>query len=276
VRWIIYPLVNPDGVVLNQRYNASGVDLNRNWSAEGPQAWQEPEVFLVQNDLANLPYQNSMRVFGDHHGWWSKDDGGYRYDDGGNPAHVTHAAYLEDVKDTDRYTEYEPMVWDWNENGGQDGMSRVELYHWKGWIGHTPEYYTGTRDENDLRTAGARYMQAMHNTSYALAITSPTVQIGQAVPLFADEDDQNLDPFTSETISTLVGDWVTNDREYAFLVETGPNTGEFFSNSLLTGSGPQQNFDGVLQTVPRSYVVGYYRDPDLSNDRSFAGARIVP
>jgi len=276
VRWIIYPMVNPDGVVLNQRYNASGVDLNRNWSAEGPQAWQEPEVFLVQNDLANLPYQNSFRVFGDHHGWWSDPDGGFRYDDSGDPAHVTHAAYLEDVKDTDRYTEYEPMVWDWYENGGQDGMSRVELYHWKGWIGHTPEYYTGTRDEDELRTAGARYMQAMHNTSYALAITSPTVQIGQAVPLFVDEDDQNLDPFVAETISMLVGDWVTRDLEYTSLVETGLNTGELISTSLFTGSGPQQNYDGVLQTVPGSYVVGYYRDPDLRNDRSFAGARIVP
>jgi len=277
VRWIIYPLVNPDGAFLDQRYNANGVDLNRDWSGNGPQSWQQPETNFIQSDLASSPYQDSIRVFGDHHGWWSYGDGGYRYDDGGYPALVTHAAYLEAVKDTHRYTAYEPMVFDWYENGGQDGMARVELYRWKGWLGHTPEYYSGTRDENDLRTAGARYMQAMRDTVYALDIDVPTVKIGSSVPFFVDEDDQNLSPVVAETIEVIVGDWVTGDRERVTLVETGLDSGEFtLSPGLPTSGGTMIRFDGILQTVPGSYAVGYYKDPDLVNDQCFAGTRIVP
>ena len=277
IRWIIYPMLNPDGVVWNQRYNANGVDLNRNWSTDGPQGWQEPEVFLVQSDLGNLSYQNSIRVFGDHHGWWYEDDGGFRYNDGGNPANVTHAAYLEDVKDTDRYTMYEPMVWDWDENGGQEGMARVELYHWKGWIGHTPEYYTGDRDENDLRTAGARYLQAMCDAAYALNVPYPKVHIGDYVTFDADEDDQNLNPAAVESVEVYVGDRVTGDLEKVTLVETGIDTGEFILfPGLITSQGIMNRFDGTLQTVAGSFAVGFYVDPDLANDRCFAGAKIVP
>jgi hypothetical protein len=49
---ILIPLANPDGFVANTRYNANGVDLNRNcdaaWSTDseepsGPRPWSEPE-----------------------------------------------------------------------------------------------------------------------------------------------------------------------------------------------------------------------------------------
>jgi len=277
MRFVFYPLVNPDGVVLGQRYNANGIDLNRDWSASGPQAAQQPETFLIQSDMAALPFPNSVRVGGDHHGWPYYDDGGYRYDDGGWPASVSHPVYLESLKDTLRYTQYEPMVWDWEENGGQTGMARVALNHWKSWVIHTVEYYTGSRDENDLRTAGARYVQSMRDTAYALAFSVSKVSIGQPLPLLVDEDDQNLDPYLVETVQVMVADWITRDVERVTLTETGANTGEFvLSPGLMTGSGAPQNFDGVLQTVPGSYAVGRYIDPDLPLDRCFAGAAVRP
>lgn len=40
VEWYILPIMNPDGYVAYDRWNANGVDLNRNW--DGPGAGQDP------------------------------------------------------------------------------------------------------------------------------------------------------------------------------------------------------------------------------------------
>jgi hypothetical protein len=156
-------------------------------------------------------------------------------------------------------------------------MARVALNHWRGWLLHTVEYYTGNRLENDLRTAGARYMQAMRDTCYALTVSVSSVNVGQPVPLLVDEDDQNQNPNQVETVEVMVGDWVTRDIERVTLTETGADTGVFaLSPGLMTGSGAPHSFDGVLQTVAGSHVVGRYIDPDLASDRSFAGASVLP
>lgn len=50
--WII-PVVNPDGYESDSRYNANGVDLNRNlsymWSGGGPYAFSEPETQALRD-----------------------------------------------------------------------------------------------------------------------------------------------------------------------------------------------------------------------------------
>ena len=55
---MMIPLANPDGFVANSRYNANGVDLNRNcdlnWDADcpepaGPHPWSEPESRAVRD-----------------------------------------------------------------------------------------------------------------------------------------------------------------------------------------------------------------------------------
>jgi hypothetical protein len=70
----VVPMVNPDGCALNSRYNANGVDLNRNWAtddwtadAEGPVGviagsggatpFSEPETAAVQAWLLTLKAQ---------------------------------------------------------------------------------------------------------------------------------------------------------------------------------------------------------------------------
>ncbi len=78
-RWVIYPLVNPDGAFHDQRWNANGVDLNRDWSPTGPWAGQQPETWLLQSDIAGLPWLPAIRAGGDHHGWSRGTDGGYRH-----------------------------------------------------------------------------------------------------------------------------------------------------------------------------------------------------
>lgn len=54
---VILPMVNPDGYYRNQRYNANGVDLNRNFVAfnrinnkvNGPHGLSEPESKVIQD-----------------------------------------------------------------------------------------------------------------------------------------------------------------------------------------------------------------------------------
>jgi len=50
--WVI-PVVNPDGYVNNSRYNANGVDLNRNlsymWGGEGDSPFSEPETQAIRD-----------------------------------------------------------------------------------------------------------------------------------------------------------------------------------------------------------------------------------
>lgn len=67
VEWFLLPIMNPDGYVNYDRYNANYVDLNRNWDGPGsgldpsggPYPFSEPETsnvreFLIVNDHARV------------------------------------------------------------------------------------------------------------------------------------------------------------------------------------------------------------------------------
>ena len=156
-------------------------------------------------------------------------------------------------------------------------MARVEVYRWLGWTVHTPEYYVGSRDEEVLRESGVSYIRAMHDTGYAITEEQSIVAIGEPVVFTLDEPDQNLDPLAVESLTVLVLDHVTDDRERVVLDETGANTGLFtFATALPTAAGVAERFDGVLQTEVSSYAIGYYIDPDLGGDHSIAGSLVTP
>jgi hypothetical protein len=74
VEWYLMPIMNPDGYVNYDRYNAHGVDLNRNWAGPGsgqdpsggPYPFSEPETA----DLRDFLLENSnVRVHVDIHGY---------------------------------------------------------------------------------------------------------------------------------------------------------------------------------------------------------------
>ena len=62
----ILPLVNPDGVVSgNNRANAAGLDLNRQWDSAN--AAQAPDVLTALDDIARLEAEHSLAYFIDLH-----------------------------------------------------------------------------------------------------------------------------------------------------------------------------------------------------------------
>ncbi|CAD8048679.1 unnamed protein product [Paramecium primaurelia] len=68
-RYIIYPMVNPDGVFLgNSRCNLHGVDLNRKWI--NPQLSSEPEVYYIKQSLEK--YKQKIIMMVDLHGHSTK------------------------------------------------------------------------------------------------------------------------------------------------------------------------------------------------------------
>ncbi len=56
VEWFLLPISNPDGYVSNTRYNAHGVDLNRNWGGPGSTAdFSEPETAALRDFFTAHP-----------------------------------------------------------------------------------------------------------------------------------------------------------------------------------------------------------------------------
>jgi len=74
VEWYLLPIMNPDGYVAYDRWNARGVDLNRNWGGPGsgqdpwggPFPFSEPETAAMRDFFLSRP---SVRVHIDFHGY---------------------------------------------------------------------------------------------------------------------------------------------------------------------------------------------------------------
>jgi len=74
IDWYLLPIMNPDGYVVFDRYNAHGVDLNRNWDGPGsgedpwggPYPFSEPETCAVRDFFDAHP---TVRMYADIHGY---------------------------------------------------------------------------------------------------------------------------------------------------------------------------------------------------------------
>lgn len=74
VEWFLLPIMNPDGYVAYSRWNAHGVDLNRNWDGPGsgqdpsggPYPFSEPETAAMRDFFLANPH---VRVHVDLHGY---------------------------------------------------------------------------------------------------------------------------------------------------------------------------------------------------------------
>ncbi|CAD8055069.1 unnamed protein product [Paramecium sonneborni] len=70
-RYIIYPMINPDGVFLgNSRCNKNGIDLNRKWI--NPSQQEEPELYYIKQSLTK--YQQRIKFMIDLHGHSTKQN----------------------------------------------------------------------------------------------------------------------------------------------------------------------------------------------------------
>ena len=276
IRWVVYPMMNPDGAVANQRGNANGTDLNRDWNRNGcNQVTQEPETFAFQCDLENVHATWGVAIVGDHHGWGSSNHGGFRYADGQSVSFVSAAEYQEAKKDTTVITRHDPTQFLWTENGGTTGMLRAEMFLRFGFLLHTPEYNSAISTPAEFRQKGRAWLRAMHDTLYAPRFTDgagnvrTSAAIGSGLHVTLDDDDENASPNIVDTVFVTVTDSVTGDSEVLFLTETGVDTGVFRNdNPLPLRGGAAVIENGALESAFNSTVTAAYVDDDYPRDAS--------
>lgn len=112
-------------------------------------------------------------------------------------------------------------------------------------------------------------------------IPADVYHAGQNVWIQVEDGDQNMDPYTVETVSitltTPAGD--TNDSETMTLVETGPNTGVFTvmipSQGGAVGTAAIQN-DGIIEVADGTQMSALYTDRFDNTDTTAAAALVDP
>ena len=285
IRWIIYPLMNPDGAVNNVRWNSTGTDLNRDWLRAGANAAiQEPETFVLQTDIENFEALYGFDIGGDHHGWGSTPDGGFRYAQGQSVSFVSASEYQEAKKDTDVIAIWDPTQTNWIENGGTLGMLRAEIFLRYGFLLHTPEYNSFASTEAEFRVKGEAWLKAMLDTLYAPEITDsdgvPKAFLslpGDTMYVTVDDLDENQQPGATEFVFVTVVDEATGDTESLELSETGTNTGIFRNNlALPVVRGAAVPGNGILESADGSTVQATYTDNDFARDSSSASVPVLP
>ena len=282
VRWIIYPLVNPDGAVANQRGNLNGVDLNRNWARGGCDPGQQQETFLHQCDIETMHARYGISIGGDHHAWGSSNHGGFRYSQGQSVSFVTAPEYEEARKDTLVVARNDPTQFSWTENGGTAGMVRAELFLRYGFLLHTPEYNSSISSPAEFHLKGQQWVQAMYETLYAVDFTDAfgtpvrEVWFPGRVWVQVDDLDENVSSTRRETVTVVVQDAATADEESLILTETEPGTGVFRSLApLRIATGPAVRGNGVLESRPGSLLTARYTDDDYPRNSSSATRHVM-
>jgi len=107
VEWFLLPIMNPDGYVRYQRWNANDVDLNRNWGGPGsgedptggPYPFSEPETAAMRDFFLAHP---TARVHIDFHGYVAWIMWPWAHIPGECPDHATYydvGAQMRDLVD---------------------------------------------------------------------------------------------------------------------------------------------------------------------------------
>ncbi|MGI9289685.1 MAG: DUF11 domain-containing protein, partial [Gammaproteobacteria bacterium] len=99
--------------------------------------------------------------------------------------------------------------------------------------------------------------------------------VGEPIFITLDDQDQNTDPATRETIEITVNSSPQGDTETLRLTETDISSG-LFAGYIQTGSGPPVSGDCVLQVSNDSNINGNYQDPDDGSDTAQSAAAISP
>jgi hypothetical protein len=278
VSFVFYPLVNPDGAVAGQRYNAQGLDLNRQWLSEGCSPTQAHEIHIIQCDFEADARRKVFRMGVDFHGWWSDPDGGYRFalnaPPGNAPANYwqNQDGWFRLLESMDRWRLYSS----WNQNGGTDGMVRLELLQRYGLDMHTPETNEYTpRTVASLRTEGEIYAKAIaaylleRDFTDAAGAVQPAYGVGDEIYATVRDHDENISPATAETIEAVVISPATGDREPMTLLETGSDTGVFRNTAGLPSSSSSPMVgNGVIETLVGATLELIYFDDDFPYDHS--------
>ena len=285
--YIIIPVINPDGVVLNQRGNVHGIDLNRNWVDSTDHALEEPEIRAVHDALDDWVLNKGNRIYFalDMHGWSSSRDGGYR-----TYANVAGEAYAADqVTFLTILTGLSPWIRisDWNFSTGHTRMSRLALLSQHGLNIMTSETTGGNRWDGtettveNLQEEGADFVTAIYHYLYHVHFVTSmdedaeTYALSDSLFIRLDDRDANGNPAVIEEYEVLLTS-SSLDTETVLLSEIYSAAGVFTNDDgiALTAATPVPG-DGIVQVHIGDFLSVFYQDVDFADDFCRDEARVV-
>jgi hypothetical protein len=284
MRFVIYPMVNPDGVDARVSVNAEAEDLERGFSFQPPDRQVQPlESFELQQDIERVKALFPISMVLDLRATARGRDGGATYPLDRDPTFMTQAAFRECLKWVTRLRECDRAFHAFHTAEGVRGTAMVEL-----WRRMSVPVLTLYYDDTLPATAADALRRSVHLARAACKSVNPLVFPGQEgqtlvqIPLagqslsFQIEDlDQNQDPLARETLQAWALDLSSADMEPVWLTELGENTGRFYCNPALTLSTQRsQARDGILTTSAGGVVLVFYPDPDYPPDFSLKFAAI--
>lgn len=282
--FVFYPFANPDGAVANQRYNAQGYDLNRQWRSEGCNHSPAHEVVIIQCDYEVESRSRVVRMGVDFHGWGSDPDGGYRFALNAPPGSVPANYYQNQdgwfylLERIDPWRAYSS----WQQNGGTDGMVRLELMQRYGLDMHTPETNENTpRTAESLREEGELYARAIYSYllerrfTDAAGVERVSYTVGDDVHVTVRDDDENTSAGSPQAIQATVTCPATGDFETITLQETGNDTDMFRNTTgLPTSFQSVVPNNGVIEALDGATLRVTYSDDDFPYDNTGKSAVI--
>jgi hypothetical protein len=282
--FMFYPFVNPDGAVADQRVNAQGFDLNRQWRSEGCTSSPAHEILIFQCDYEVEARSRVFRMGTDFHGWSSDPDGGFRFALNAPPGNAPANYYQNQdgwfrlLERIDPWRAYSS----WVQNGATDGMVRLELLQRYGLDIHTPETNEFTsRTSESLREEGELYARAIYNYllgrrfTDAVGVDRTSYTVGEDVHVTVRDDDENTSAGSPQVIQATVTCPATGDFEIITLQETGSDT-DLFRNTtgLPTSLQSAVPSNGVIETLVGSKLRVTYFDDDFPYDNTGATALV--
>ncbi len=282
--FVFYPFVNPDGAVADQRQNAQGFDLNRQWLSEGCSPTQTQEIFVFQCDYEIEARSRVFRMGVDFHGWGSNPDGGFRFALGASPGNAP-ANYYQNQDGWFRLLEsMDPwrLYSSWVQNGATTGMVRLELLQRYGLDMHTPETNEFTpRSATSLRDEGELYAKAIvaylleRSFTDATGADLSTYTVGDDVYATVRDLDENTSSGSAQTIQATVTSPATGDHEMITLEETGNDTSVFRNTTGLPSSFlAAVPGNGVIETLDGATLQLIYFDDDFPFDHTGDSAAV--
>jgi uncharacterized repeat protein (TIGR01451 family) len=117
----------------------------------------------------------------------------------------------------------------------------------------------------------------MHlNTTTSQYTPAEVYHAGQNIYIQVKDGDQNLDPYTKQTVSVTLADSTSGDTETFVLTETGNNTGIFIGNIPSTRLLNATPNDGVLSVNIDSTITATYTDKFDNTDVAASAALVDP
>ncbi|RME84739.1 MAG: DUF11 domain-containing protein, partial [Zetaproteobacteria bacterium] len=99
---------------------------------------------------------------------------------------------------------------------------------------------------------------------------------GQTVFVRVTDPDQNLDPYTAETVTVTLDVYATGDAETITLTETAPNSGVFVGSLPSAAQAQAMPNDGVLAVADNVEIRARYQDRFRQQDAVATAAMVDP